>query len=1069
MFLSDFSIKRPIAAVVIIIFLMTLGLLALNKLKVNQIPDVQQPVLVIGIDYPGASPDTVEREIINRIEKALQSITNVYEVRSTAAEGHAQIVMIFNFGKNIVEATDEVRNAIATVRYKLPVEMREPVIQHFDPNDQPIMELALSSSTQTHAEISRLAEDQLADRYRGLSGVATVEIDGSLQRELSVLLHAQKLREYNISVAEVVAALRAENTTAPVGKVRGTLEDQSIRLVGRLQSPAEFEQIVVRRQGDQVVRLGQLATVQDGFAELTSYSARNGTANVGISITRAHDASTVTVANEIRKLTDDINKTLPKGTTLVVTRDGGKDAQDSLDNVVDALVFGACLTVFVVYVFLNSWRSTLITALSLPTSVIAAFIAVWLCGFTLNFMTLLGLSLAIGVLIDDAIVVRENIVRHMEHGEDRRTAALRGTAEIGLAVAATTFSIVAVFVPVAFMPGVAGEWFRPFALTVVASVLVSLFISFTLDPMLSAYWGDPPGLQHSERKGVSRWLHGFNTWFDHQADRYGRVITWALHHRKWMFAFAFASFVGAIALQMTFGGSSFLPVSDAGTVAIQVRTPSSSSLEYARLKMQEAAALARTLPEAKATDSYVHPDGGRIYVDIGKSTQRKRSAAEIATDLRERIKRLVGAEYTVLDDLNNGADKPVQIRFHGTDSRRLMAIANDFMAKLRKVPGAVDVSLSEQDPQEELKIELDRGLASSLGISVNDTAQTLRVAFAGVEAGDWIDPTGEARDVAVRLAPEDRLDASNIERLPIAVSNTGAVVPLDQIATITMGKGPSKIEHTDGKRMIAVAANAQGRSAGEVTADAIKIAKAMDFPPGYGLELAGASRDQQEVFSQMFISLFMGIALMYLVLVMQFGSFTAPLPVMISLPLSLIGVVLALLATHGTMNLMSLIGVIMLAGLVAKNAILLLDAARAAEAQGVDREEALIAAGRKRLRPILMTTFALIAGMMPVAIGIGEGGEFYRPMAVAIIGGTLTSTLLTLLIVPSFYDSIEISRDRMFAKFKRRAERWPAILAFGMTLLEALATLTFLRFAWRLLMRGLRFASGGSRRPRPAV
>jgi HAE1 family hydrophobic/amphiphilic exporter-1 len=1069
MFLSDFSIKRPIAAIVIIIFLMTLGLLALNKLKVNQIPDVQQPVLVIGIDYPGASPETVEREIINRIEKALQSITNVYEVRSTAAESHAQIVMVFNFGKNIVEATDEVRNAIATVRYKLPVEMREPVIQHFDPNDQPIMELALSSSTQTHAQISRLAEDQLADRFRGIPGVATVEVDGSLQRELSVLLHAQKLREYNISVAEVVAALHAENTTAPVGKVRGTLEDQSIRLVGRLQSPAEFEQIVVRRQGDQVVRLGQLATVKDGFADLTSYSSRNGTANVGLSITRAHDASTVTVANEIRKLTTEIDKTLPKGTTLVVTRDGGKDAQDSLDNVVDALVFGACLTVFVVYVFLNSWRSTLITALSLPTSVIAAFIAVWLCGFTLNFMTLLGLSLAIGVLIDDAIVVRENIVRHMEHGEDRRTAALRGTAEIGLAVAATTFSIVAVFVPVAFMPGVAGEWFRPFALTVVASVLVSLFISFTLDPMLSAYWGDPPGLQHSERSGVSRWLHRFNTWFDHQADRYGRVITWALHHRKWMFAFALLSFIAAIAMQVKFGGSSFLPVSDAGTIAVQVRTPPSSSLEYARLKMEEAAALARTLPETKATDAYVHPDGGRIYVDIGKSTQRKRSAAEIAADLRQRVKRLVGAEYTVLDDLNNGADKPVQIRFHGTDSRRLMALSNDFMAKLRKVPGAVDVSLSEQDPQQELKIELDRGLASSLGISVNDAAQTLRVAFAGVEAGDWIDPTGEARDVAVRLAPEDRLDASNIERLPIAVSNTGAVVPLDQISTITMGKGPSQIQHADGKRMVTVAANAEGRSAGEVTADAIKLAKAMDFPPGYGLELAGASRDQQEVFSQMGISLVMGIALMYLVLVMQFGSFTAPLPVMLSLPLSLIGVVLALLATRGTMNLMSLIGVIMLAGLVAKNAILLLDAARSAEAQGVDREAALIAAGRKRLRPILMTTFALIAGMMPVAIGVGEGGEFYRPMAVAIIGGTLTSTLLTLLIVPSFYDSIEISRDRMFAKFHRRAADWPVALAFVATLLEAIATLLFLRLLWRLLWRAVAYLRDGRGAPRPAV
>jgi HAE1 family hydrophobic/amphiphilic exporter-1 len=1013
MFLSDFSIKRPMAAVVIIIAMMFLGLLALNKLRVNQIPDVQQPLLVVTIPYPGASPDTSEREVINRVEKALQSISGVHEVRSTANEGSASILIFFEFSKNMIEAADEVRNAIGTVRYKLPIEIREPIITRVDPSAQPIMQLALASTTQTHAEISRLAQDVLADKFRALPGVATVDVNGALQRELSVLLHAEKLREYNISVSEVVQALRNQNTTAPVGKVRGTYEDQSIRLVGRIESPQAFEQIVVRRQGDEVVRLGQLATVQDGFAELNSYSARNGNPNVGLSITRARDASTVSVANDVRKLVTEIGKTLPKGTTLEVTQDGGKDAENSLDNVVHALIFGAGLTIFVVYVFLNSWRSTLITALSLPTSVIAAFIAVWLCGFTLNFMTLLGLSLAIGVLIDDAIVVRENIVRHMELGEERRLAAKNGTAEIGLAVAATTFSIIAVFVPVAFMPGVSGEWFRPFALTVVASVMVSLFISFTLDPMLSAYWGDPPGLHHMPRRGLSAVLKRFNDWFDHQADRYGRVIAWALHHRLWMFFFAVVSFFGAIALQVMYGGSEFLPGGDWGTIAVDVRTPPSSSLEYAKLKVEEGASLARTIKEAKATNAYVNPNGGRIYLDLGKSTERRRSSFEIARELRAKIGRLVGAEYTVLEDLNNGAQKPVQIRFHGTDARKLLAIANEFMDKLRKVPGAVDVGLSEQAQQDELKIDLDRGLANAMGISVNDAAQTLRVAFAGVEAGDWVDPTGETRDVAVRLAPEDRVDASNIERLPIAVSTTGAIVPLDQIATVTMGKAPSKIEHADGKRMIAVSANAQGRSAGEVTADAMKIAKGMNFPPGYGIDLGGASRDQQEVFTQMGISLVMGILLMYLVLVMQFGSFTAPIPVMLSLPLSLIGVVLALLITHSTLNLMSFIGVIMLVGLVAKNAILLLDAARAMEAQGMNREEALMVAGRKRLRPILMTTFALIAGMMPVAIGVGEGGEFYRPMAVAIIGGTITSTLLTLLVIPSFYDSIQNGRDRV--------------------------------------------------------
>ncbi|MFN0186252.1 MAG: efflux RND transporter permease subunit, partial [Aquabacterium sp.] len=941
-----------------------------------------------------------------------------------------------------------------------PVEMREPVIQRLDPNAQPIMNLALSSSVQTHAQISRLAEDDVAEKLRGIKGVANVNVGGALRRELSVLLHAQKLRENAVSVTEVVAALRAQNTTAPVGKVRGDLADQSIRLVGRIESPREFENIVIKRRGDQMVRLGQVATVQDGFAELSGLSMRNGQANVGISVTRTREASTVSVADEVKTLATEINARLPKGTQLEVTFDGGRSARSSLNNVIEALVFGAVLTVFVVYVFLNSWRSTLITALSLPTSVIAAFIAVWLCGFTLNFMSLLGLSLAIGVLIDDAIVVRENIVRHLERGADRRTAALNGTAEIGLAVAATTFSIVAVFAPVAFMPGVSGEWFRPFGLTVVASVLVSLFISFTLDPMLSAYWGDPPGHHERPQRGIGRVLAAFNRWFDRMADGYGGVIAWALHHRVWMTVFAVGSFVLALWLQGTYGGTSFLPNGDNDTIAIDVRTPSGSSLEYSKRKLEAVATLARVLPEVKATNSNVNATGGRVYVDIGKSTQRKRSAREIAVDLRQHTVRLVGAEYVVLDDLSNGAQKPVQIRLTGPDSRELQKIASAFMERMRSVPGAVDVGFSEQDPQDELKIELDRGLANALGISVNDAAQALRVAFAGVEVGDWVDPAGETRDVAVRLHPDDRLSAADIERLPITVAGSNRIVPLEQIATVTLGKGPAAIQHADTKRTITVSANAQGRAPGEVTADALKEARAMAFPPGYGLELAGASRDQQAVFRDMGIALFSGVVLMYFVLVMQFGSFTAPLPVMLSLPLSLIGVVVALLLTGGTLNLMSFIGIIMLVGLVAKNAILLLDAARVREREGMPREEALMVAGRLRLRPILMTTFALIAGMLPVAIGVGEGAEFYRPMAVAIIGGVITSTFLTLLVIPSFYDSIEISRDRMLAKFGRRSQRRGPFLAFLLTFIEALLTLIGVRFIWRKLVWLARGVSG---------
>ena len=1067
MFLSDFSIKKPTATIVLIIALMALGLLALSKLKVNQNPDVEVPGLSVVLPYPGASPDTVEREIINRVEKSLQAVSGVQEVWATASENSGRFDMRFTFKKNMIEASDEVRNVISSVRYKMPTEMREPIIQRWDPGAQPILNMALSSSKQTHAEISRLAEDSLADKLRAINGVATVVVNGSLKRELSVLLRAEKLREFNVSVNDVVNALRNQNTNAPVGKIRGNLDEESLRLVGRIESPEEFQGIVVKRTGDQIVRLAQVATIEDSFADVNGLSVRSGKPNVGIQVTRARDASTVSVAAAVREKVKEINKELEKsqpGTKLEITRDGGEDAQRSLNNVIESLILGAGLTIFVVYAFLNSWRSTLITALSLPTSVIAAFIAVWLCGFTLNFMTLLGLSLAIGVLIDDAIVVRENIVRHMQNGSDRRTAALEGTAEIGLAVAATTFSIIAVFIPVAFMPGMPGEWFRPFALTVACSVLVSLGISFTLDPMLSAYWGDPVDHHTAPKKGISKVLERFNNWFDRQSDRYSNVIAWALHHRRWMSMIALLSLVAALGLQVKWGGTSFLPAADSGNLMIEVRTPASSSLEYARLKMERAAAIARTIPETKDTNSNISPAGGRIYVDIGKRTQRKRTAKEIAVELREKVRALVGAEYVVLDDLNNGAQKPVQIEFTGPDSRKLLEITSAYMDKLRQVPGAVDVGLSEQDPKKELKIELNRGLANSMGISANDAAQALRVAFAGIEVGDWVDPTGETRDVAVRLHPEDRVSKENIERLPIAVSGTNQMVPLDQIASVSMGKGPSGIEHSNGKRTITVSANAQGRSNGEVIADAMKLAESFDYPPGYGLSLGGSGQDQQEVFGAMLIALLSGIGLMYLILVIQFGSFTAPLAVMLSLPLSLIGVVLALLVTGSTLNLMSFIGIIMLMGLVAKNAILLLDAARKREAEGYGREEALMHAGRVRLRPILMTTFALIAGMMPVALGLGEGGEFYRPLAIAIIGGTITSTILTLLVVPTFYDSIEIARDRMMVKMRRRMTEGNALLGFCMTMLEAVFTLIGIRLIYRMVMKLFNFVTGRNRK-----
>lgn len=1028
MILSDFSIKRPLVVVVVTITLMLFGYFALTNLKTNQFPDVQPPVLVVNVPYPGASPETVEREILNRVEDSMSTIPGIRDIRSYARDSSATIVVVFEFDKDLTAAAQELRDSISTVRDKLPTEMKEPFINRADPNTQPVISLALSSDNKTPLELSRIADIEIARVLRSVPGVSLVTLEGELEREMTVFLNTNAMREAKISAAEVTNALRSQNLAAPVGRLVDGLQEQSIRIQGRLRDVAEFEQMVVKQNGDQAIRLGQIADIVDGGAEQRRLSYFNGKKALGIDIVKARDASTISVTDEIKARIETIRPLLPAGVDLTIVQDQGEDVAASMRNVTEALGLGALLTIIVVFVFLNSWRSTLITSLALPTSVLASFIAVWACGFTLNFMSLLGLSLAIGVLIDDAIVVRENIVRHMEMGKDNMTAAREGTREIGMAVFATTMSIVAVFIPIAFMDGMTGQWFKPFGLTVACSVLVSLFISFTIDPMLSAYWHDPDHDKHKKRRGLGAVFQRFNVWFDGLSVNYSKLIKWALKHPWSMWMLAFSAFVGAIALQITKGGFGFMPDTDNGAFIVQIRAPSEASIEYTTLKAAQVEAIARQVPEQLYTQTTVGNQGNitraQVFVRLVPEKDRDRSAKEIAEEVRGQIQSLIGAEFTVQADLNGGGGggdgKKLQIQFRGPDSRVLDGIVMEFVEKLKLVPGAVDVGLSAQDPKPELQVEVDRGLSASLGLSMNDVASALRLAFAGAEIGDWVDPTGETRNVFVRIRPEERATVQNLEQLPLLSSKTGAMVPLEQVATVTLGKGPALIEHLDRETMMAVSANVQGRSLGEVNADAMKLVKSIDFPPGYDMVVGGEARDMQEVFGSMGRALGLAVVLMYLILVLQFHSFTAPIAIMLSLPLSLIGVVLALLIANSTLNLMSLIGIVMLMGIVAKNAILLIDCARKKEQnEGLNLEESLIAAGRERLRPILMTTFALVAGMLPVAIGIGEGSGFYRPLGISVIGGTITATVLTLLVVPTFYETLEKGKRWLKTRVRR--------------------------------------------------
>src|SRR5436190_3043291 len=713
MYISDTAITKPVLTVVAMLMFVVFGIVALTQLDTDEYPEIDAPVVVVAVPYPGASPDIVEREVVDPIEEAISGISGIDRLRSSSLDSYGNIVVEFDFSKDPKVATQEIRDKISSIRNDLPAEMKEPILTQFDPADRPIVSLTLSSPGLTGAELTRMADPDITRRLRGINGVATVNLVGAIERELVVEIRPRDLEATGVSVGQLVQALQSQNLAAPVGRLEGSLEERTIRLKGRLDSPADFKQLVVSQTAGRIVRLGDLADVKDATEEPRSYAAYNDEEAVGFDILKSTGFSTTKVADQVRAKVQEIQRELPAGVTLRVAQDGGERVDASVKGVEEALIEGAALTVAVVFLFLNSWRSTVITGLALPVSVLASFVAVWVFGFTLNTMSLLGLSLAIGILIDDAIVVRENIVRHVEMGKDHLKAAHEGTNEIGLAVAATTFSILAVFVPIGFMGGLGGEWFKPFALTIACSVLVSLFVSFSLDPMLSAYWADPHRLEH-EKSRITKLLDKFNHWFNRQAQNYKKVIAWALDHRAAMITIAAgslvsafvlpakgltglgAAIVGVIIVAYAFSsarlrgigrtgvavagvivaivlvkavpavrtvGVGFFPEDDRAEMTIALETPPGSNLEYTRLKAEEAARVARSHKEVLYTYTTLGNsatgtvDEGNIYVRLVPKNQRSISAEQFANLLRAETKRVAGVTLSVFTSDFGGGRK----------------------------------------------------------------------------------------------------------------------------------------------------------------------------------------------------------------------------------------------------------------------------------------------------------------------------------------------------------------------------------------------------------------------------
>ena len=1033
MILSDISIKRPIFATVLMLTLVTLGVFSFKRLGVEMFPNVEFPLISIVTTFPGASPETLEREVSKRIEESVNQIAGVKHVFSTSREGVSTVMAQFQLEQRVNDCAQEVRAKISSIRGALPQGIEEPIIQKLDFNAAPVAALAVRSDTLSQRELTTLVEKKIKKRFESVAGVGKVEMVGGRKREIRIELDLVRLDSLGLGVNDVVNGVKSENTNTPLGRLTKGTTEYPLRIDGKPEQAEQYRQMTVAQRNGRPITLGEVARVSDGVEEKRKLALVNGRPAIGLDIYKQSGGNEVELVDNVKRTMEKVWKELPQGVELSLVRDGTIMTRESLADVKETLIIGGILTILIVFCFINSWRSTVITGVTLPISVISTFIIMNAMGMTLNVMTLMALSLAIGMLIDDAIVVRENIVRHLALGKDHMEASRFGTSEIGLAVFSTSLSIMAVFVPVAFMRGIVGRFFYQFGISVAFAVLVSLFVSFTLDPMLSSRWHDPSIHNHGHRGGVAKYLEMFNDWFDLTADRYRAAIAWALDHRKTVMALAVSAFIGGV---MIFGTleSSFMSREDKGEFQISLKTAPDASMAETEDRMQAVLAAIRDIPEIDhsyatigAGDSGTVRDG-LLYLKLKERAARKRNQFDIQRIARERLYRIPGITFSIEEvGQIGGAQKPLNVNLKGDDLNTLKRLGRQLKEELYQVPGIVDLAVTLEHETPEYRIRVDREKALSAGVSTNDIVATVGRLIGGEAISTYEDEDGDAVDLRVRLPENLRWNTTQVGDLKVSTPNSAGgvnLVPLATLSTVRVAASSTEINRRDLARQVTVSANLDNLPIGTAAKHVEAAAKRIKMPPGYRIDLSGEAEDMAESFGYMGESLLLAVIFVYLILAAQFESFFEPLAIMLSLPLSIVGMAGMLKLTGDTINIMSLIGLIMLMGLVTKNAILLVDYAKILQRRdGMPRREAVILSGRTRLRPIIMTTLAMIFGMLPLFFGVGAGGEGRAPMARAVVGGLLTSTLLTLLVVPVMYTYMDDAGRWLKNRWKGGAAR----------------------------------------------
>jgi HAE1 family hydrophobic/amphiphilic exporter-1 len=1002
--IADTSIRRPVFAVMLVASVVVLGLVSIPRLGVDLWPRVEFPIVTVQALLPGAAPETIENEVTQILEESINTVEGIRSLRSVSSDSLSLLVVEFELEYDAQDKAQQVRERVAAVAAELPAAVEPPVVERVDPDAQPVLAVLLAGPHSIRS-LSEYADKRLKPRLERVPGVGSVGLVGGRPREMRVWLDPVRLAGYGLSVDDVLAALQREHVEAPGGRIEGQRREWALKTSGRLATAEEFAAVVVAERDGRVTHLEDVALVEDGLADERTLSRLDGRRGVALLVRRQSGENVVRVVDAVRAELELVRADLPPGYEIVVAQDASEFIRSSIREVVVALAWGALLASATVLLFLRNLRSTLVASVAIPTSLVGSFVFFYAFGFTINTMTLMALSLAVGLLIDDAIVVLENVYRHMEGGSPPRLAASEGTAEIGLAVVATTLAVCAVFVPIAFLSGVVGRFFREFGLAATCAIGVSALVAVTVTPMLCARTLRVSPARGALRRGWERRLAALEA-------AHRRALCWALAHRRAVAAIALAA-VAAGGLLAARSPVNFMNQEDRSEFLVWLEMPLGTPLAGTRAALAEVEGALREIPEVETLFATVgagskrRVSDARIYVRLVHKRRRGATQAEVMERARARIEALAlplddfAVEHLALIEVAGGRYADLMYSIRGPHLDRLHAHAEALIRRLREAGGYAELYSSYEVGKPEVSLEISRDRAAALGVSAEQIGRTISALYAGVEAITFEDG-GERYPVRVQVRPEDRDDLSKLE-LASARARSGELVPLRNLVEPRIGLGPLEIERENRTRVVTIFGNLAGKPAAEADREVERLAREVGISGEYSIAAAGAAQRLRETGAAIRFAFGLALVAIYMILAAQFNSFVHPFTIMLSAPLSFIGAFAALRLHGGALDVMGQIAFLMLMGIVMKNGILLVDYTIALRRRGFARREAALEAGATRLRPVLMTAVSTVFGMLPVALGAGDGSEWRQPMGVVAIGGLTASTLLTLIAVPVAY------------------------------------------------------------------